>query len=199
MSWDELEPSSEGLKSGERVSNLGRALGLGGRSAIWGGATLGVIVGLLAGVFTGSFGFWIPTAVIAGAAIGIVAEVLGAMSDRQRQRDFDEAIKLDPQLAEVYYNRGVAFYHGGLYKRAIQDYNEALRLGPQLHEAYYNRANAYCKLGQHEREIQDLDEAIRVNPLYGKAYYNRGMAYQALGKHKEAECDLKKAEQLGVG
>ena len=50
---------------------------------------------------------------------------------------FDEAIKLDPQDAIAYYNRGVAYYsrdrseqvRGGLdlYQLAIEDFNDAIQ------------------------------------------------------------------------
>ena len=62
-----------------------RALGC-GPSAIWGGATLGLLIGLIGGAITGDMGVWIRNAVIVGAVIGIIAEVLGAIGDRLQRR-----------------------------------------------------------------------------------------------------------------
>ena len=55
--------------------------------------------------------------------------------------DYDEAIRLDPQFASAYYNRGLAYQRLGQSERAIKDFNEAIRLNPQYAAAYNNRAN----------------------------------------------------------
>ena len=44
--------------------------------------------------------------------------------------DYNEAIRLDPKIAEAYNNRGNAWRNKGDYDRAIADYNEAIRLDP---------------------------------------------------------------------
>jgi len=56
------------------------------RSAIWGGATVGLIIGGLIGLFTGNIFLSIKNGVTIGGTIGIIAEVLGAISDRLNRR-----------------------------------------------------------------------------------------------------------------
>lgn len=65
------------------------------------------------------------------------------------------AIRLDPQLALAYNNRGDAYKDLGRYQKAIQDYNEAIRLDPQLALAYNSRGDAYKDMGQHQKAIQE--------------------------------------------
>ena len=72
-------------------------------------------------------------------------------------QDFDEAIRLDPRLAEVCYDRGIAYILLGQYERAIQDLDEAIRLDPQHEAVYSNRGKAYFNLG--EQELADRDFA----------------------------------------
>ena len=62
--------------------------------------------------------------------------------------EFSEAIRLDPQLALAYYNRGTAYNALGEYERAIEDLEEAISLDPQLEQAYHNRGATYKKLGE---------------------------------------------------
>ena len=69
--------------------------------------------------------------------------------------EYNEAIKLDPQLAVAYINRGNAYDNLGQSERAIQDYDEAIRLDPQDTFAYINRGVAYYNLDQFERAIED--------------------------------------------
>ena len=123
---------------------------------------------------------------------------------------FDEAIKLDPQDAIAYYNRGVAYNRIGQskmrvsssdrsqYERAIKDFGEAIRLNPQA-DAYYNRGVANRALGYFEPAMKDFDEAIRLNPQHADAFYLRGAVYGAIGKSIEAERDFAKAKELGIG
>ncbi len=111
-------------------------------------------------------------------------------------QDLDEAIRLDPQYAFAYNNRGIAYRLLGQYNRAIQDYDEAIRLDPQYADAYYNRGVAYYNLGQYERAIQDWDEAIRLDPQYALAYNNRGIAYANLGQYEREIEDYDEAIRL---
>jgi hypothetical protein len=55
-------------------------------SAIWGGATLGLVIGLILGFFVGTYWTTVLYAVAIGAASGVVANVLGWVGDRGRNR-----------------------------------------------------------------------------------------------------------------
>ena len=70
---------------------------------------------------------------------------------------YDEAIRLDPNYARAYNNRGLAYQAKGDLNRAIADFSEAIRLTPTLSAAYLNRGTAYAKKGdarQSHRRLQ---------------------------------------------
>ena len=113
-------------------------------------------------------------------------------------QDLDEAIRLDPQLAMSYANRGLAYGNLGQYQQAIQDYSEAIRLDPQP-SLYYNRGTAYFHLGQHQRVIKDLDKVISQARGFAEAYAVRALAYTFLGNDREAQQDVDRALRLGFG
>ena len=46
----------------------------------------------------------------------------------QKIEDFDEAIRLDPQYAIAYSDRGLAYHMLGQYERAIEDFNKAIEI-----------------------------------------------------------------------
>ena len=106
--------------------------------------------------------------------------------------DYDEAIRLNPNEAEAYFNRGNAYHNLNKKKRAIEDYDKAIRLNPQFAEAYHNRGTTYRDLGQYNRAIEDYDETIRLNPNDAEAYFNRGNAYKLQGKKVEAIANFEK-------
>ena len=62
--------------------------------------------------------------------------------------DYDQAIRLKPDYAEAYNNRGNAKRALERHDEAIVDYNEAIRLKPDFAEPYYNRGNAKAMLGR---------------------------------------------------
>lgn len=109
----------------------------------------------------------------------------------------DEAIRLKPDIAEAYNNRGNAYADLKQYERAIEDYHQAIRLKPSYAHAYYNRALAYSDLGQHQQAIDDYNEVLRLKPQEVNAYHNRGKAYLLLGNPELGCQDAQRACDLG--
>ncbi len=110
---------------------------------------------------------------------------------------YDQAIRLKPDYAEAYSNRGsVKGDHLGRHEDAIADYNQAIYLKPDLAEAYNNRGLVQSELGRHEDAIADYDEAIRLKPDYAEAYFNRGNTKIALRQHDAAIADYDEAIRL---
>ncbi len=109
---------------------------------------------------------------------------------------YDEAIRLKPDYATAYYNRGIAKGNLGQYDDAIADYDEAIRLKPDYATAYYNRGNAKGNLGRHDDAIADYNETIRLKSDYASAYNNRGNAKGNLGRHDDAIADYDEVIRL---
>ena len=109
---------------------------------------------------------------------------------------YAEAIRLKPDYAEAYNNRGAVKDALGRHDDAIADYDEAIRLKPDYAEAYNNRGAVKDALGRHDDAIADYDEAIRLKPDYAEAYANRGNVKTALGRHDDAIADQDEAIRL---
>ena len=110
--------------------------------------------------------------------------------------EFTKAIKLEPKLAEVYYNRGVAYGEKGQDNQAISDYTKAIELNPKFAWAYYNRGNAYEEKGHYDQAISDYTKAIELNPRDADVYNNRGLVYVEKGQHDQAIADYTRAIEL---
>ena len=61
--------------------------------------------------------------------------------------NYDEAIRLQPDSAVAYNNRGLAKDKLGQHEAAIADYDKALRFQPDSAVVYTNRGLAKDKLG----------------------------------------------------
>jgi tetratricopeptide (TPR) repeat protein len=110
--------------------------------------------------------------------------------------DYDQGLKLQPDDAEAYNNRGSAYNGKSQYDRAIADFDQALKLKPDLAEAYNNRGFAYYYQGEYDRAIEDLNQALKLKPDSAAAYTNRGLAYAGKGDTARAIADYDQALKL---
>ena len=53
--------------------------------------------------------------------------------------DYNKALELNPNYADAYFNRGVAYGEKGDYDRAIADYTKVAELKPDFVEVYQSR------------------------------------------------------------
>ena len=106
---------------------------------------------------------------------------------------YDTAIRLQPNYAEVYNNRGNIKNEIGSRDAALDDYNEAICLNPNFAEAYSNRASTKFRLGRHAASLDDLNAAIRLQSSFMHAYANRGIVKLGLNDIDGAKSNLQTA------
>jgi len=111
-------------------------------------------------------------------------------------KSVSQAIKISPNNAALYCNRGILLSEQKNYKQSIKDYNKAIELQPSAYEPYLNRANCLQNLRQFEAAIRDYDLAINIKPDLGEAYFNRGNAFKQIKLLREAVSSYRKALQL---
>jgi tetratricopeptide (TPR) repeat protein len=111
-------------------------------------------------------------------------------------RYFSEAIRLKPDFAEAYNNRGIARHEKGDLDGALKDCAEAIRLKPNFAEAYNTRGRARHIKGDLDGALKDYNEAIRLKPDYAEAYINRGIARHGKGDLDGAVQDYTEAIRL---
>jgi len=132
--------------------------------------------------------------------------------------DFNEAIKLNPDLSTAYYLRGMvllltiseisnsdinsitvsddkhtSFNQLIMIDQIIQDLNQAIRLDPYFDGAYHHRGCAYLFSGNYKQAILDFTYAIKLNANIVEAYNNRGVAYINMNDHNAAILDLSRS------
>lgn len=111
-------------------------------------------------------------------------------------KDFEEALRLDPNYAPAHNGRGVIYEDLKQYEKAISEYTEAIRLDPTLIKAYKNRGITYVAMKQYEKAVQDYTGAIRLDSKDAVAYSLRGDAYDELGQYERAVQDYTEAIRL---
>lgn len=101
-------------------------------------------------------------------------------------RAFDEALKINPQNATTWNEKGMVLAKLRKYDDAIKAYDEALKINPQNVDAWKNKGNALRNLGRYEEAFEAWDEALKINPQFAKAWFSKGNALSDLGKYEEA-------------
>lgn len=97
------------------------------RSAIWGGATIGLVVGLILGFFVGSYWMTVLYAVLIGAATGVASNVLAGTANvlawtasRRRSR---RRPKLDPEWKANFDRKQLQTAEEGLRQYSPADFD----------------------------------------------------------------------------
>lgn len=97
----------------------------------------------------------------------------------QALSDFNQAIVLAPNFADVYDNRGQLWQRQSQFDAALQDYNQAIALDSGLARSWLNRAYLRNLMdGPNIQVEQDLQQAIELKPEYGLAFRNLGVYYE---------------------
>ena len=81
---------------------------------------------------------------------------------------YDTAIRLQPDYAEVYNNRGNIKSGLGSHDAALEDYDEAIRLNPNFMNAYINRGIVQLGLNNTDEARADLQRALELAEQQGQ-------------------------------
>ncbi len=95
-------------------------------------------------------------------------------------RDYDIAIKLNPDDLFAFNNRANAWRDKGNLDRAIADYSEAIRLDPDYAAAYVNRGLVHERKKQLDLARADFTAALAAPPKYNNSRGAQGMARERL-------------------
>jgi tetratricopeptide (TPR) repeat protein len=113
--------------------------------------------------------------------------------------DLSEAIRLAPQVAEYWVDRGAANLAKLEFAAALADFNCAIALDPDHAEAIANRGETYRRMGQFDRALADLDRSIVLEPEDHWAHERRGDLLKGVGRYEEALTAYGEAERIEPG
>ena len=111
--------------------------------------------------------------------------------------DFDEALKIDPNLALAKNNRGVAYSQLKDNKEALEDFNDYINSGlDDADLSFYNKAILEVSLEKFEDALENIDSAIISEPQNQNYIFSRGQINLNLGNVDEAEQDFVKLSKI---
>ena len=101
-------------------------------------------------------------------------------------KDYDATIRIAPDFADAYINRGEARLQLGDLEDAIKDYDTAIRLGDDYAYVYLRRGTAKANLGDKKGAIKDYDKAIGLDSAYTTALIKRADVKYSLEDYRGA-------------
>jgi lipoprotein NlpI len=110
--------------------------------------------------------------------------------------DLDEAIRLDPTLADAFIGRGTLLHQRGDETWALADLNEAVRLAPASAVAHSMLGDILQAQRNSDGAIAEYDTAIGLDPRLADAYLGRGVATATKGDNLRAIADYTTANAL---
>jgi len=111
---------------------------------------------------------------------------------------YDQAIKVDPNYADAWNNKGIALHNLRKFKEAIDCCDMAIKINPNYADAWNNKGVSLGKLGKYKEAIESYDIAININPNFVGAWNNKGSALRILGQQKDANRCFYNAKRLGL-
>ena len=82
--------------------------------------------------------------------------------------DFDSATRLNPRLAQAWFNKGYILYSQRDYSLAADCFTKALEIDPEFGSAFYNRGLCALSTGKKAEAFADLSRAgeLGILPIY---------------------------------
>jgi tetratricopeptide (TPR) repeat protein len=112
---------------------------------------------------------------------------------------YTRAIELNPDEAEFYSDRAVAFFHTDQGQYSLADMNRAQELEPGKSYRYASRAFIKDHLGDLDGAIEDYKVAISIDPDDAIAHNNLGLLEEKKGYKQESKKRFVTADQLADG
>lgn len=116
---------------------------------------------------------------------------------------FEQAVKLDPDLAEAHFRLALGYEAldkrdeaEAEYKKAVETYKKYLDANPDDSEAHYNLGQTFANLGQYSDAIREYRQATRLKTDDPDIYYDLGLAHTKLAQYDQAAAAFSKSLEI---
>lgn len=110
---------------------------------------------------------------------------------------YGEILRIDPEYAMAYVDRGTVFAMNKQFEPALRDLDHAFKLGYAEASAYSTAGTICLETGQYDKALAHYARAVALNPDYPFTYFNRANVYYALGNKDAAIADLETCLSMG--
>ena len=123
--------------------------------------------------------------------------------DTEAVEAFQQAVKLDPDLAEAHFRLALGYEAldkredaESEYKKAAETYKKHLDSSPDDAEAHYNLGQTYANLGNYSEAIREYRQANKLKTDDPDIYYDLGVAHTKLAQYDQAAAAFSKSLEI---
>jgi len=118
---------------------------------------------------------------------------------KEAMRGYEQALNLDPGLAEAHVNLGRLYHEDGKYEKAEGHYLAAIEKDPEYALAHFNLGVLLEDADRPKEAAAAYRKALEFDPTFADAHYNLALIYEAEGQRTEAFKHLWAARKIYRG
>lgn len=126
--------------------------------------------------------------------LGIFLEAIGNF--KESEKEFREAIKMNPNLDKAHVNLGVLLLKLDRNKESEEELRKAIRINPNLAEAHSQLGFLLFFLDRYEESEEEFRKAIGINPNIGEVHLQLGILLASLKQYDEAIKEILEAKKI---
>lgn len=135
------------------------------------------------------------------AGVFILHHILALALDGQGKYEasvnsYQQAIKLQPNMPDLYYNLGTAYSRLNQFSEAEDAFQKAIKQNPSFFEAYGNLGTIYQRLGNLDAAITSYQAGLKINSQDARGHFNLGTALRDKGDLTAAIASYQQAIKL---
>jgi Tfp pilus assembly protein PilF len=112
--------------------------------------------------------------------------------------EFQEAIRLQPDLVDAHYALGILYWQGGEFDKAVVEMQSAIQQQPNYAGAHYTLGTVFKQQGKLAEAAQELREGIRLQPDFAGAHTSLAGVLRQLGDSQGAAEQAKEGARIAA-
>ena len=110
---------------------------------------------------------------------------------------YSNVIAMDPEMAEAYRGKSMAFARTGKAEEALSIIEKAIEIAPDAAKSHGAKSFIMGSMGNFDQALKSVSRAIKIEPKNPKFYFGRANINMKLRKPQDAIKDFKRSCTLG--
>ena len=133
------------------------------------------------------------------ALLSTLGEInFGAGEILPAEKNFEDAIKLNPQREDLHYNLAQIYEMKGDFPSAVEAYKKEIEVAPKNLKAYNNLGLIYKNTNRLNEAAICFQKVVELDPEEPRGYILLATTYERLGRTSDAGKIIQEARQRGI-
>ena len=97
-------------------------------------------------------------------------------------KKFEEAISINPNCKEAYFNKGLCYQSLNDHTKALECFDQSLHIDPNYTSAIIGQGNSHLKQGDKEQALSNFEQALKINENLPLAKAGKSLCLYEFGR-----------------